>query len=69
MRRIVRRRPTPRRTALPSDPIAQDEALDVLTADKEPWMLGEMDDLKHGSMRYHVARMLGMDDASPVGPE
>ena len=46
--------------------LASDKLLDVTLCDKEPFMLGEMDDLKHNSMRYHVAKMLGMDDASPI---
>ena len=86
--------------------LASDEPRDVTLCDKEPFLLGEMDDLKHGSMRcaracsrwrhsrlpsagrpassvararpfvtpsrrtltrrYHVAKMLGMDDASPM---
>lgn len=40
----------------------QDSALDVTLCDKEPFMLGEMDDLKHESMRSMVSRMLGSDD-------
>ena len=39
-----------------------DSALDVTLCDKEPFMLGEMDDLQQNSMRSMVARMLGSDD-------
>ena len=35
---------------------------DVTLCDKEPFMLGEMDDLKHQSMRSMVSRMMGGDD-------
>ena len=42
--------------------VVADEPLDTTTFDHEPFMLGEMDDLKHNSMRSMVSRMLGSDD-------
>ena len=42
--------------------VTSDEAVDTTTFDHEPFMLGEMDDLKHQSMRSMVSRMLGSDD-------
>ena len=39
-----------------------DTAVDTSTFDHEPFMLGDMDDLKHNSMRSMVSRMLGSDD-------
>ena len=39
-----------------------DEPVDTTTFDHDPFMLGEMDDLKHNSMRSMVSRMLGSDD-------
>ena len=42
--------------------VLSDEPCDTTTFDHEKFMLGEMDDLKHNSMRSMVARMLGSDD-------
>ena len=42
--------------------VLQDEPLDTTTFDHEKFMLGEMTDEKHSSMRSMVARMLGGDD-------
>lgn len=42
--------------------VVQDTPVDTSTFDHEPFMLGEMDDLKHSSMRSMVSRMLGSDD-------
>ena len=39
-----------------------DSALDVRLCDKEPFLLGEMDDLQQNSMRSMIARMMGSDD-------
>jgi hypothetical protein len=39
-----------------------DEPVDTSKFDHEPFMLGDMDDLKHSSMRSMVSRMLGSDD-------
>ncbi|KAL1524026.1 hypothetical protein AB1Y20_018940 [Prymnesium parvum] len=42
--------------------VLTDESLETIYCDREPFMLGEMDDLKHESMRYHISKMLGTDD-------
>ena len=42
--------------------LASDALVDVKLCDKEPFLLGEMDDLKHQSMRSMVSRMMGGDD-------
>jgi hypothetical protein len=42
--------------------LQSDSLLDVKYCDKEPFLLGEMDDLQQQSMRSMVARMLGSDD-------
>ena len=42
--------------------VTSDTPLDTTTFDQEKFMLGEMDDLKHNSMRSMVSRMLGSDD-------
>ena len=42
--------------------LTNDEAIDTTTFDHDPFMLGDMDDLKHNSMRSMVSRMLGSDD-------
>jgi len=34
----------------------------VRLCDKEPFLLGEMDDLQQNSMRSMIARMVGSDD-------
>jgi hypothetical protein len=39
-----------------------DSVLDVRLCDKEPFLLGEMDDLQQNSMRSMIARMVGSDD-------
>ena len=42
--------------------VVQDAPVDTSTFDREEFMLGDMDDLKHNSMRSMVSRMLGSDD-------
>jgi hypothetical protein len=42
--------------------LQSDSLLDVKLCDKEPFLLGEMDDLQQQSMRSMVARMMGSDD-------
>ena len=42
--------------------LKSDSALDVALCDKEPFLLGEMDDLQQQSMRSMMARMMGSDD-------
>ena len=39
-----------------------DKVHDVTLCDKEPFLLGEMDDLLQNSMRSMIARMMGSDD-------
>ena len=39
-----------------------DSVLDVRLCDKEPFLLGDMDDLQQNSMRSMIARMVGSDD-------
>uniref|UniRef100_A0A7S4MF94 CS domain-containing protein n=1 Tax=Prymnesium polylepis TaxID=72548 RepID=A0A7S4MF94_9EUKA len=39
-----------------------DEPKETLYCDREPFMLGDMDDLKHENMRYHISQMIGTDD-------
>ena len=39
-----------------------DKVHDVTLGDKEPFLLGEMDDLQQNSMRSMIARMMGSDD-------
>jgi len=38
-----------------------DEPMETLYCDREPFMLGDMDELKHENMRYHISQMLGTD--------
>ena len=45
--------------------VLSDEPLDTTTFDHEPFMLGEMTDESHSSMRSMVSRMLGSDDPTP----
>ena len=42
--------------------VTSDTPLDTTRFDHEEFMLGDMDDLKHNSMRSMVSRMLGSDD-------
>jgi len=42
--------------------VAHEDPVDASTFDQQPFMLGDMDDLKHSSMRSMVSRMLGSDD-------
>ena len=45
----------------------QDTPVDASDFDKEPFILGDMEDHQHDSMRDHVARMLGTGSNGSAG--